>query len=142
MNLIPHDTPEGLSGEQGWGYKLLAWQLIIQLTSLLVVITVLSFFSVTQAVLWFVGGLFYVVPHGYFGLLAFRYSGASQAGKIVSSFYRGSTGKLVLTATLFALAFSYMDVLQDSANAVALLLGFTATVLVNGLSVFWLRKLR
>ncbi len=123
-------------------YRLLVWQLIIQLTSLLLVGVVLGFFNTTQALLWFVGGLIYVVAHGYFGLLAFRYSGASQAGRMVTSFYRGSTGKLVLIATLFALAFCYIDVLQDSYNALALLLGFIATVIINGLSVFWLRKHR
>lgn len=53
-----------------------------------------------QAVL--LGGLLHIVTQAYFARLAFRYRGASQLGSMVKAFYKGETGKLILTVLGFA----------------------------------------
>jgi ATP synthase protein I len=45
------------------------------------------------------GGLTQWVPQFWFTYQAFKYAGASQAQKVLSSMYRGEAGKIVLTAS-------------------------------------------
>tara|TARA_B110001452_G_scaffold125488_1_gene104148 strand:+ start:1774 stop:2145 length:372 start_codon:yes stop_codon:yes gene_type:complete len=53
-----------------------------------------------------VGGVIQVVPHAWFARQAFKYTGARQTHMVVRAMYQGETGKVVLTAALFVIAFS------------------------------------
>ncbi len=52
------------------------------------------------------GGLIAVIPHLYFTVFAFKFMGARAAPSIARSFYRGETGKFVLTLVGFACVFT------------------------------------
>lgn len=52
------------------------------------------------------GGLLAIVPHAYFANLTWRYSGARAAPLLVKAFYRGATGKFVMTLVGFGLIFA------------------------------------
>lgn len=67
-----------------------------------------------------VGGFIAWVPNCYFAFRAFRYRGAQAARMIVSSFYSGLAGKILLTGALFAVVFVKLDPL----NAPAVFIGF------------------
>jgi len=47
-----------------------------------------------------------IVGSLYFTLRAFYYSGAAAAPRILQSFYKGETGKIVITVLLFAAVFA------------------------------------
>jgi len=53
-----------------------------------------------------VGGVIQVVPHAWFTRQAFKYTVARQTHLVVRAMYQGETGKVVLTAALFVIAFS------------------------------------
>mgnify|MGYP000013312168 CR=1 FL=1 len=53
-----------------------------------------------------VGGVIQVIPHAWFARQAFKYTGARQTHLVVRAMYQGETGKVVLTAALFVIAFS------------------------------------
>ena len=61
------------------------------------------------------GGLCCSLPNAYFVWRAFRYRGARSAKLIVSSFYRGEAGKLVLTSVGFILVFTLVKPLEPLA---------------------------
>ncbi|AOY89433.1 F0F1 ATP synthase subunit I [Marinobacter salinus] len=77
-----------------------------------------------------VGGLIFLVPHGFFALKAFRYSGARSARKIISSFYQGEAGKLILCAIFFTMAFKWIQPL----DVAALFLTFAIMLVTNWLT--------
>jgi len=52
------------------------------------------------------GALLFILPHSYFTFYAFRFRGARAGGLIAQSFYRGETGKYVLTLVGFGCVFS------------------------------------
>ena len=52
------------------------------------------------------GGLCCALPNAYFVWRAFRFRGARQARQIVSSFYHGAAGKLLLTVAGFVVVFT------------------------------------
>lgn len=79
-----------------------------------------------------VGGLIFLLPHGYFALKAFRYSGARSAKKIMSSFYQGEAGKLILCAVFFTMAFKWIHPLDIA----ALFLTFAIMLVTNWLTLF------
>jgi len=60
--------------------------------------------SIAMAVV--IGGLIAVIPHLYFTVFAFRYMGARATQDIARSFYRGETGKFILTLVGFACVFT------------------------------------
>ncbi|ONF44520.1 F0F1 ATP synthase subunit I [Marinobacter lutaoensis] len=74
-----------------------------------------------------VGGLIFLLPHGYFALKAFRYAGARSAKKIINSFYQGEAGKLILCAILFTMAFKWIQPLDIA----ALFLTFAIMLVTN-----------
>jgi ATP synthase protein I len=76
------------------------------------------------------GGLIFLLPHGYFALKAFRYSGARSAGKIMSSFYQGEAGKLILCAIFFTMVFKWIRPLDIA----ALFLTFAIMLVTNWLT--------
>jgi ATP synthase protein I len=51
------------------------------------------------------GGLIQILPQAWFSRQAFKYAGASNVDKVVRSMYRGELGKVVMTASLFAILF-------------------------------------
>ena len=51
------------------------------------------------------GGLIQIVPQAWFTRQAYRHTGARQAHLVVQAMYQGETGKVVLTAALFVVAF-------------------------------------
>ncbi|WP_417565455.1 F0F1 ATP synthase subunit I [Marinobacter sp.] len=77
-----------------------------------------------------IGGLIFLVPHGFFALKAFRYSGARSARKIISSFYQGEAGKLILCAIFFTMAFKWIQPLDEA----ALFLTFAIMLVTNWLT--------
>ena len=78
----------------------------------------------------FLGGLIFLLPHGYFALRAFRYTGARSARKIVSSFYQGEAVKLILCAILFTMVFKWIQPLDIA----ALFLTFAIMLVSNWLT--------
>ena len=51
------------------------------------------------------GGMVAILPHAYFAGLAWRYIGARSAPLMIKSFYRGESGKFILTLVGFGLIF-------------------------------------
>ena len=76
------------------------------------------------------GGLIFLIPHGYFALKAFRYAGARSAKKIMTSFYQGEAGKLILCAILFTMVFKWIQPLDIA----ALFLTFAIMLVTNWLT--------
>ncbi|MDY6842022.1 MAG: F0F1 ATP synthase subunit I [Pseudomonadota bacterium] len=76
------------------------------------------------------GGLTFLIPHGYLALKAFRYAGARSAKKIMSSFYQGEAGKLILCAILFTMVFKWIQPLDVG----ALFLTFAIMLVTNWLT--------
>lgn len=76
------------------------------------------------------GGLIFLLPHGYFALKAFRYSGARSAKKIMSSFYQGEAGKLILCAIFFMMVFKWIQPL----DVAVLFLSFAIMLVTNWLT--------
>lgn len=76
------------------------------------------------------GGLIFLLPHGYFALKAFRFSGARSAKKIMSSFYQGEAGKLILCAIFFTMVFKWIQPL----DVAALFLTFAIMLVTNWLT--------
>jgi ATP synthase protein I len=79
---------------------------LIQLGFLLV-LSLIAFGFLEQLLSFslFVGGLLVIVPHAYFSFYAFRYMGASSTRLVAQSFYRGESGKYMLTLVGFGLVF-------------------------------------
>ena len=79
---------------------------LYQLAALLPVSGVLMLLDAVAACSVLVGGLIQVAPQAWFASQAFKYTGARQTDLVLRSMYRGETGKVILTATLFAVAFT------------------------------------
>lgn len=102
---------------------LLLWQLLGSVLAGLVG----SFWGSSAALGAMAGGLIVWLPNCYFAYRAFRYKGARAARLIVRAFYAGVTGKILLTAALFALVFVNMKPL----NAAAVFAGFIGVQMLN-----------
>lgn len=76
------------------------------------------------------GGLIFLLPNAYFARKAFRYAGARAARQIMSSFYQGEAGKLILCAVLFAMVFKWIKPL----DVAALFLTFAIMLVMNWLT--------
>jgi ATP synthase protein I len=76
------------------------------------------------------GGLIFTLPNAYFARKAFRHAGARSAQQIVSSFYQGEAGKLILSAVLFTMAFKWIQPL----DVAALFLSFAIMLVTNWLT--------
>ena len=77
-----------------------------QLAVLLVLVVMISMTDKLMAVSALMGGLIQILPQAWFSWQAFKYAGASNVGKVVQSMYRGELGKVLMTATLFAILFT------------------------------------
>ncbi|GAB3043430.1 hypothetical protein GCM10026915_01590 [Simiduia litorea] len=59
----------------------------------------------TIAMSCLLGGMVAIIPHAYFAGLAWRYTGARSASRMIKSIYRGESGKFILTLVGFGLIF-------------------------------------
>lgn len=100
---------------------------IVQLAILVVAVIAIAPVDVTTAYSILIGGMIQIVPQAYFTRLAFRYVGAKQAPKILRAIHKGETGKLLLTAVFFALAFSFIKPL----HLPGLFLSYSAMIIVQ-----------
>ena len=73
------------------------------------------------------GGMIYTIPNAYFIRKAWQYLGASRMVHTVSSFYKGETWKMFLSALLFAALFKTFP----QADMVAVFSAFGAAMLIN-----------
>ena len=79
---------------------------LTQLAVLLLIAVALGLADSQLAVSVLVGGLVQILPQAWFSRQAFKYAGATKVDKVVRSMYRGELGKVVMTATLFAIVFT------------------------------------
>jgi len=96
------------------------------LVALFVILGFFLFGSVISAKSALYGGLAALIPNWYFARKINQHTG-QEARKIVRSFYAGESGKLIITAALFAMIF------QDP--KVEFMAVFTAYI--SALTVFW-----
>jgi len=73
------------------------------------------------------GGLIYTIPNAYFIRKAWQFVGASKMAHTVSSFYKGETWKMCLSALLFAGLFKSFP----QADVVAVFTAFGVAMLMN-----------
>ena len=100
----------------------------------LVQVTVAVLTAIVFSIVWelstglaaLAGGMVAAVPNFVFVTLAFSTSGASQADKVLKSFYRGEAVKLLLTIVLFSLIFS-----QLSMAFMPVFVGYVVTLMVH-----------
>ncbi len=102
---------------------------LYQLAVLILFVGILSFEDKLLALSALVGGLIQIIPQAWFSRQAFKYAGARQMDLVVRSMYRGEFGKVVLTAAMFAAAFT----LNKQWNYIAL---FSAFLLMMPLQLF------
>jgi ATP synthase protein I len=102
---------------------------LYQLAVLILLVGILSFEDKLLALSALVGGLIQIIPQAWFSRQAFKYAGARQMDLVVRSMYRGEFGKVVLTAAMFAVAFT----LNKQWNYIAL---FSAFLLMMPLQLF------
>ena len=97
---------------------------INQLAVLLLLVAMISITDKLMAVSALMGGLIQILPQAWFSWQAFKYAGASNVDKVVRSMYRGELGKVVMTATLFAILFT----VDKQWNYIVLLTTFLAMI--------------
>lgn len=100
---------------------------LIQCAVLLLTGIGLSFWKWSIAVAVVVGGMIAIIPHLYFTIFAFRFMGARATQDIARSFYRGETGKFVLTLVGFACVFTG----RPEINPVGLFSGYLAMLVLQ-----------
>ncbi|PCJ43558.1 MAG: F0F1 ATP synthase subunit I [SAR86 cluster bacterium] len=83
----------------------------------------------------FLGGMVSTLPNAYFAFKAFRYSGARQMPLVIKSFYAGESGKMIITAVMFALVFAGVRPLNELAVIISfifiLIIGLIATATIG-----------
>lgn len=57
----------------------------------------------------FLGGAIFIAPQLYFGLKTFMYIGARAVDKIVVSFYKGESAKIIFIVIGFSLVFMFVQ---------------------------------
>lgn len=82
-----------------------------------------------------IGGCIAWVPNAWFVRKAFRYHGARSMQAIVQSFWSGLAGKMILTAVLFALAFTVIKPL----SVAGLFAGFVLVQMAGSASLFLMK---
>ena len=74
-----------------------------------------------------IGGLVFILPNTYFTLYALSSMGDYREHWFLNAFYRGQSGKWILTAVGFALAFKFVRPLHSS----VMLVTFCVAMLVH-----------
>lgn len=93
-------------------------------------------FSGLNAYSFFAGALASIIPNLYMAWRVFGHAGTRAAKDVVRSFYRGESGKLVLTAILLSAVFVLIKPLAPGAT----LAGFGVAVMSHWLSPLLLKK--
>ncbi len=62
---------------------------------LLIAVVILAPLDITVSFSILIGGIIQIVPQAYFSLLAFQYTGAQQAPKIVRAIQKGAYWKII-----------------------------------------------
>ena len=106
---------------------------LYQIAALLLVVAFIGMTDKLMAFSALMGGLIQILPQAWFSWQAFKYAGASNVDKVVQSMYRGELGKVVMTATLFAILFT----VDKQWNYIAL---FTTFLLMIPLQWFLTQK--
>lgn len=105
-----------------------AIQLIMLLAGVVVLRAVLGWQAGTvPATNALIGGLISWTANAWFARMAFRHRGARQMAQVARAFYLGETGKFVLSASLFVIAFVTVRPLQP----VALFGGYALMTALN-----------
>lgn len=114
----------GITANKIAAYKLLGIQ-----TAITAVIALLLFLFFTTVAAWsaLLGGFAYIIPNAWFIRSAYRSSGQPTPQAILSRFYLGEAGKLVLTGIIFALCFLTVEELHIG----ALFLTYIVMIIVN-----------
>ena len=120
-------TVKNQQGLQG-AHRLFAYQAII--TLLFAIIAMLGS-GATAAMSALLGGLVCIVPNMYLARKLFQHKGARAAKQIVNGFYKGEAIKIMLSIALFALVFSFINIVP--------LVFFAAYMVVQ--LVFWFAPL-
>ncbi len=79
-----------------------------QIVLLIVIFIAVAWFNWLYAKSILIGGLIFLLPSIYFGLITFRSGDASSAELLLHNIYRGEFGKFLLTTTGFAIAFALL----------------------------------
>src|SRR5690554_1133315 len=87
-------------------FQMIIWQLGITVIGLFLI---RLFDEKAFSNAFFIGCLICIVPNTWFAWIAFRFQGASKTREILQSFYRGESGKIILSALMFALAFFFFE---------------------------------
>lgn len=101
-------------------------------------ISVGIFFALSglHAYSFFAGALASILPNLYMAWRVFGHAGTRAAKDVVRSFYRGESGKLVLTAMLLSAVFIFIKPLAPG----AMLAGFGIAIMSHWLSPLLLNK--
>lgn len=105
-------------------YKVIVIQFLVSLIAALGAFTFLNTVAAYSALL---GGLICTVPNGYFARKVFQYRGAKYTPQVVKAFYAGQSGKMVITAVMFALVFAGVKPL----NELAVIVSFIVTMIAG-----------
>ncbi|MGB0893841.1 MAG: ATP synthase subunit I [Parashewanella sp.] len=108
---------------RGAAYKLVLLQALV---AVIIAIVFFTAWDVQMSLAALAGGLIAVLPNFVFVTLAFSHSGASQADKVLKSFYWGEAIKMLLTIALFSLVFS-----QFKFGFMPVFLGYVLTLMVH-----------
>ncbi len=109
-------------------YRLIALQFV--LGALLVGIAAL--YDTAAAIAAAVGGLSNAVANSVYMWMVLKPAIAAPAAEVVRNFYIGTAGKFLVVVVSLAVAFSVLDTLADTRNALVL---FAAFIVVQ--SVYW-----
>lgn len=105
-------------------YKLLGIEVAITATVVLLLLLLYTKLTAYSALL---GGLAYIIPNIWFIRSAYGSNGQLSPQTILSRFYIGEAGKLVLTGIFFALSFW----LVRDINITAMFLTFILMIIIN-----------
>lgn len=113
-------------------FRVLALQVVVSLVLAMVTFLMLGAVTGYSVAL---GGCIAWLPNAWFVHKAFRYHGARSMQVIVQSFWSGLAGKMILTAVLFALAFTVVKPL----SVAGLFAGFVLVQLTGAASLLLMK---
>ncbi len=108
---------------RGYALQLVATQLLL---AMLLGATGLIY-SHQVAISLFVGGMICVLANLWLALVFFRPALGEPVGKMLSAFYVGEIGKFIITVLLFLIVLKKTALVEDTAHALALMLGYVIT---------------
>lgn len=129
-------TKPGALSQRSLAYTVVGTQIIVAT----IVPILFLFIGKDAAISALIGGWIATLSNAYFGLQAFRYSGARSAQKIVQSFYRGEAGKFIITIVSIAVAFKFVEVLQVRQNSLTMFMTFALVHLVGWFAPMVLKR--